>query len=116
MKYLLVFCLTILICCIYLFVSKFTLIRVNGFSMHPTLKHGQFYLMNRDVIDFELNHIYVIDSPTGVPAIKRLKDIKNNDGEILLWFEGDNKKDSIDSRNFGYLYGANVIGKVITKK
>lgn len=32
-----------------------------------------------------------------------------------IWVEGDNKKESIDSRNFGFIGKKNIIGKVIVK-
>lgn len=32
-----------------------------------------------------------------------------------IWVEGDNKKVSIDSRNFGFIERKNILGKVIFK-
>lgn len=32
-----------------------------------------------------------------------------------IWVEGDNKKKSIDSRNFGFIERKNIIGKMLFK-
>lgn len=32
-----------------------------------------------------------------------------------IWVEGDNRKKSIDSRNFGYVEKKNIIGKMLFK-
>lgn len=42
---------------------------------------------------------------------KRIKKIVKN----KIWVEGDNKKESIDSRFFGFIDRKNIIGKVILK-
>lgn len=42
---------------------------------------------------------------------KRIKKIIND----KIWVEGDNKKESIDSRNFGFINKKNIIGKVVFK-
>jgi len=113
-----------IIAIIYMIKNEYTIIRVNGWSMNPTLKHGQLYLLTRSMDDWyygglEVGRIYVICPPhTGHNSIKRLKSIKHNStsGGFYLWFEGDNKEDSIDSRNYGFLRETDVIGRVVTKK
>ena len=42
---------------------------------------------------------------------KRIKKIIEDE----VWVEGDNKKESIDSRKFGFIKRKNIIGKVILK-
>ncbi len=42
---------------------------------------------------------------------KRIKKIINDE----IWVEGENKKESIDSRKFGFVKRKNIIGKVIIK-
>ena len=32
-----------------------------------------------------------------------------------IWVEGDNKSESIDSRDFGYIKSSDIVGKVIFK-
>lgn len=43
--------------------------------------------------------------------IKRIIKISNN----KFWVEGDNKKESIDSRKFGFISKKDIIGKVVFK-
>ena len=42
---------------------------------------------------------------------KRITKIINN----KIWVEGDNKKESVDSRRFGYINRKDIIGKVMFK-
>ena len=42
---------------------------------------------------------------------KRIKKIIKDE----VWVEGDNRKESIDSRKFGFIKKQNIIGKVILK-
>ena len=42
---------------------------------------------------------------------KRIVKIVNS----KIWVEGDNKKKSIDSRNFGFIEKKNIIGKIVFK-
>ena len=50
---------------------KFTIIRINGDSMLPTLKPGRFYIVDRKFQGFEKNKIYVLTSPRGIPVEKK---------------------------------------------
>lgn len=80
--------------------------------MEPTLKNGQviwvnhwYYLINKvevgDVVLFEQH---------GKELIKRVAKIKGGAAVLV----GDNKVDSLDSRAFGEVGLAKVLGKVIT--
>ena len=79
--------------------------------MLPTLKPGQ------DVLCF--NWAYIFSKPKigdivvirlkGKEIIKRIQ--KTNDRRIFV--QGDNKKESTDSRNFGLIDKSEIIGKVI---
>ncbi len=81
--------------------------------MHPVLRDGNYVLINRLA--------YILSSPKiadliaardprdGKTLIKRITKINNG----LYFVEGDNKKASTDSRNFGWLRRKNIIGKVI---
>lgn len=104
---------------LYFFAKRFTIIRVNGVSMLPTYKHGQIKLIDR--IGFRLfdpkkltGRIFVIDSPTGVIAIKRLIYVSENHYGFLYWFEGDNSDHSEDSRAYGFVESDAILGEVIT--
>lgn len=81
--------------------------------MLPTLKPGQIILVNR--------LSYLVKKP-------KIKDIvvfrKNNDNHYLVkriidikdekyFMSGDNKKDSSDSRDFGWMDRQSIIGKVL---
>ena len=44
---------------------------------------------------------------------KRIKKIKTIEKNIFIWIEGDNKKNSFDSRNFGWIKKEFIIGNVL---
>lgn len=80
--------------------------------MEPTLKNGQvvwvnhwYYLINKvavgDIVLFEQK---------GQELIKRVAKINGRATTLV----GDNKADSLDSRTFGKVVLAKVLGKVIT--
>lgn len=85
--------------------SRFT---VYGNSMFPTLKPGQdvlvwcwfFSLKKGDLVAFK---------KSGNDMIKRIQKIRRNEYFLV----GDNKKQSTDSRNFGWIKKSQIIGKVI---
>lgn len=89
---------------------------VTGHSMHPTLKDGQLIVAKRLSLRAKVkaDGIYLISSPSGVVAVKRLKRFdKEND---LYYFLGDNPEASYDSRDYGYLSREDIIAKVIFYK
>lgn len=79
--------------------------------MLPTLKPGQ------DVLVF--NWAYVFSQP----KVRDIVVIKHNGREMVkriqkidhrqIFVQGDNHKESTDSRNFGAIDGSEIIGKVI---
>ncbi len=79
--------------------------------MLPTLKPGQ------DVLCFNWAYIFsrpkigdiVVIRHQGKEIIKRIQ--KAHDREYFV--EGDNKEESVDSRNFGPIEKQEIIGKVI---
>lgn len=88
-----------------------------GHSMEPTLLDGKSVLISGvpflftkpkvgDIIAFKTNRkIY----------IKRIaKKNSSADGE-KYFVKGDNKRDSVDSKNFGWIDRKEIIGKVIGK-
>lgn len=86
---------------------------IKGHSMEPTLLDGRIifissipYLISRpkigDMVAFrQKSKIF----------IKRL--IKISNGNYFV--KGDNTKDSLDSRNFGWISKKDIVGKVIGK-
>jgi type IV secretory pathway protease TraF len=79
--------------------------------MVPTLYPGQYViatnLFNKPVI----NDVVVIRH-NQVDKIKRIKNIQNQ----KLFLIGDNSRQSVDSRSFGWLSINSVVGRVIWPK
>lgn len=104
-------------------INRFTIIRIDGESMSPTFKHGQIRIVDRQVSPkYVMNFgkkvvkgaILVYYSPQGEPVIKRLINTAHvSDVETLLWFEGDNKDYSVDSRDYGFVSQERIYGEVI---
>lgn len=87
-------------------------IQVNGCSMQPTLNDGQFLILNTLDKDVEVGDIVVVKPLIcfgGKIVIKRVVDVR--DGEIFI--EGDNKENSFDSRNVGWINKDSVMGVII---
>ncbi|MBI2040444.1 S26 family signal peptidase [Candidatus Microgenomates bacterium] len=99
-------------------ISKF---KVYGNSMLPTLKQGQ------EVLTFNWGKAKVGDvvviKHDGKEMVKRVTKINDPASprlcrasrQILVEVEGDNKKESIDSRHFGAIFREQIMGKVIYK-
>ncbi len=89
--------------------------QISGNSMIPILKHGQVVLVNR--LSYFLTEpkigdlVALIDPRDKKVLIKRLARIKNYQYFVL----GENKKQSTDSRAFGWLKKKDIIGKIIFK-
>lgn len=92
-----------------LLLAKF---KVSGHSMEPTIKYGQYILVsklpyifskpkNKDIIAFRNKNREIL--------IKRIIKIKGN----RYFIQGDNLKDSLDSRSFGYISKNDILGKII---
>ena len=92
--------------------KRFMIIRINGVSMMSTLKHGQFFILDKMSKEPIVNNIYIL-YPNGstTPVIKRLITYLPSGS---CWFEGDNKDDSVDSRFYGFLSKEDIFGEVIT--
>ncbi len=94
-----------------LLLSKF---KISGHSMEPTFKNGDkilatyiFYLFKSP----QINDIVVFKDKENKIFVKRIIDVKNNRYIVL----GDNKKDSLDSGNFGGIQRDQILGKFIYK-
>lgn len=111
---------------VFLFIRRFTIVKVNGDSMFPTFKDGQFrvvdshfnwqYIPKFDSLEGLENRIFVYMSPTGLPVIKRLIYVSYTRGESYYWFEGDNPDHSEDSRHYGFIRSGQIYGEVVGVK
>jgi|SRR3989344_5298080 len=86
-------------------VSRFT---VSGNSMFPTLEEGQDVLSINWFFNPKVGDIVVIKK-FGREMVKRITKISRSE----VFVEGDNVKESTDSRDFGPVKMENVIGKVV---
>lgn len=80
--------------------------------MNPTLKAGDVVLINR------LSYIFGIPKIGDIVVLKKERYIikrivKIKEGKFFI--VGDNKKESTDSRNFGWVSKKEIIGKAIFK-
>ena len=88
--------------------SRFT---VSGNSMSPTLKEGQ------DVLSFNWAYLgkkpsvgdIVVIEVNGKEMIKRVVEVTGK--QVLI--EGDNKRESTDSRDFGLVNMDQIVGKIV---
>ena len=96
---------------IFLRFSPLFIVTVKGNSMSPTLKNKETVLtIQYWFIKPKLRDIVLCKHPiTEKLLIKRL--IKQD--KSLFWIEGDNKEESTDSRDFGWVERKFIIGKVI---
>lgn len=86
--------------------------KIEGSSMHPTFKSGDTVLVSN--IPYFLKNPAVEDLVVLKKGRYIIKRIKKIDGD-RFFVEGDNKKESADSRNFGWINKKEIIGKVIYK-
>lgn len=83
-------------------------------SMEPAIKEGSTLLVSRYHYFFrkpKANEIVILHDPTDLKRfiIKRIKGVKEN----KIFVVGDNEKESIDSRQFGWVDKKDIVGKVI---
>lgn len=102
---------------ISLIVRKFEFIIVNGESMLPTFIDGQVILLYK-TSKIEAGDIVVATdhSVCDKTMVKRVLCIRYIGEEKRYWLEGDNKNNSYDSRNYGYLKADAIEGKIIKWK
>lgn len=81
--------------------------------MEPELKNGKSVLVSGIIYWFKkpkIGDIVAVRKEEKV-FVKRITKIKEKE----YFLEGDNKQDSLDSREFGFILRENIIGKVIYK-
>jgi phage repressor protein C with HTH and peptisase S24 domain len=82
--------------------------------MEPIFKNGDTILVSGLLYLFKnpkINDIVAFKEKNGKILVKRIKEIK--DGKFFAC--GDNKKDSLDSKDFGFISKEFIIGKLIYK-
>ena len=91
-----------------LFLSRFV---ISGHSMEPTLTQGKSILVSSIPFIFSKPKVgdIVAFKKDGKTFIKRITKIN---GE-KYFISGDNEKDSLDSRKFGWINKSDILGKVI---
>lgn len=99
---------------------------LEGESMNPTFNNGDIVLVNKFIYYLrkpKINEIVSVISPLDSSLL--CKRITGKEGNIKLfkmhfvkilkdfyWIEGDNKKNSLDSKNFGPINTKKIKGKV----
>lgn len=95
-----------------LFFARYILV---GHSMEPTFFAKDTLLVSEIVYFFikpkRGDIIALLDTATKKILIKRITDIQDNKFYVV----GDNKRDSIDSRQIGWIERKQIVGKVIYK-
>ncbi len=90
----------------------FSRYKVVGHSMEPTFRGGDTLWVNRLVYLFSSprERDIVVFNHNNKFLMKRVSKVGKN-GYLLI---GDNEKDSLDSRDLGFVSFKQIIGKVIT--
>ncbi len=89
-------------------------LRVSGHSMEPVIKNNDIIFVSFVPYLFknpQINDIVAFENKKGEILVKRITKIYNK----RIFVEGDNKKDSLDSRQFGLISKKEILGKVIYK-
>ena len=90
----------------------FTMARVEGRSMLPTYRHGQYVIVLR-FAEIDDGDIVVFKLPTEEHYfVKRVDHMVGNEYYVL----GDNADNSKDSRHYGLVSKEYIIGRVFTVK
>ena len=86
---------------------------VEGLSMIPVLAPGERVLVRR-TRELAPGHVVVARDPDGRFVVKRLiRAETTTDGEPGWWIEGDNAAASTDSRAYGAIPTAAILGRVV---
>ena len=98
----------------------FPFIQVTGDSMSPTYHDGEIIIGTRlyKKDNLEIGDVVLYESPTekGRIVIKRIDHFMNENGNLYLYFLGDNADFSYDSRYYGFVSSKNLVCKVINQR
>lgn len=84
--------------------------------MYPAFKSGDVVLVNKLAYFFrkpKIGDIVVLKKEKDI--IKRITRVNPSADGNNFFVIGDNKKESTDSRSFGWIFGKEIVGKVILK-
>lgn len=102
----------------------FPIAKVVGRSMLPTYKEGSLLLttrlFNRDKLEVGQVYVFRRQDSDGEEhlVVKRLTNnvtVPHSDFNNLCYFEGDNPKESYDSRHYGFINAEDIVAKVLRK-
>lgn len=87
--------------------------RIEGDSMLPVLKNGEFVFIN-PYLEPQIGDIVLARHPfkQSVKIVKRLKEI-TSEGKFFLG--GDNAPESTDSRSFGAIQAKDILGVAVCR-
>ena len=91
-----------------------TRFKIVGHSMEPQIKNGSEVLVSNIPYWFQkprLSDIVAFTDSNNKILVKRIIKVT----ESAYFVQGDNKKDSLDSRSFGSILKNQIIGKVLYK-
>jgi len=86
-----------------------SVVKVQGVSMAPRLKEGDYVVINRFYPRIKVGHLVVVDHATYQHMIKRVQKINSNGS---LWLTGENEN-SVRPEAMGWVPEARILGKVI---
>jgi signal peptidase I len=89
-------------------------LKIIGHSMEPQIKNGETILVSKIPYWFktpQINDIVAFKDSSEKILVKRIVKIENR----RYFVEGDNKRDSLDSRKFGDISKDKIIGEIIFK-
>lgn len=87
-------------------------VAVAGDSMAPTMRDGEWWVARRTG-SVGVGDVVVIDHPE-YPGLLAVKRIVRAEGDGW-WVEGDNPQRSRDSRHFGPVPAARILGRVVLR-